>query len=178
MSIRCRAFIATSLDGFIARPGGEVDWLPTESSDDYGYGEFFASVDALVMGRNTFELVLGFGAWPYGDKPVVVLTSRPESLTVPEESSVTAATGPIPDLVKSLEADGYGDVYVDGGRTVQEFIKARELDAITISRIPVLLGEGIALFGWTDGDVALRHEQTRAYPDGLVQSRYSFVYET
>lgn len=167
-------YIATSLDGFIARDNGAIDWLPVggDPGEDYGFREFFDSVDALVMGRNTYELVLTFGGWPYGDKPVVVLTSR--SLEIPEahRGRVEVMAAPPREVVRRLEERGLRRLYVDGGKTVQGFLAEGLIQRLIITRIPVLIGRGIPLFGPLPQDIHLRHVETRQYPSGLVQSEY------
>ncbi len=175
--LKAYSFIATSLDGFIAREDGGIDWLPTYGDEDYGYEEFFSSIDALVLGRNSYELILGFETWPYGDKPVVVLSSRPDQIPRPDGGRVHTSGGRVEEVVRDLTDSGYERVYVDGGKTIQAFIRSKALHAITISRIPVLLGSGIPLFGELEADVNLVHEATRSFPDGLVQSRYRFDYD-
>lgn len=170
--MKASVFIATSLDGYIARENGAIDWLPTGGNEDYGYREFANSVDTIVMGRHTFETVLGFGSWPY-DRPVIVLTSRP--LVIPEHLADRAdvMTGPPPAVVEQLEQRGARHLYVDGGNTITRFLDARLITDLTITRVPVLLGAGIPLFGRFGGDVNLRHVDTRAFANGLVQSRYA-----
>lgn len=172
--MRASVFIATSVDGFIARKDGSIDWLgnPEADGEDYGYQEFFASVDVLVMGRNTYETVLGFGAWPYGDKRVVVLSRRPLMFPPGVPSSVSASSDEPAALVQRLEAEGARHLYIDGGITIQRFLAAGLINELTITRIPLLLGEGIPLFGPTGGDLPLQHVATRAFPNGFVQSRY------
>lgn len=167
-------FIATSLDGYIARPDGTLDWLPPipETGDDYGYHAFMADVDALVMGRNTYEVILSFGPWPYAGKRVVVLsTSQPP---VPAElATAVEVTAAAPEaLLARLAAEGVRKVYLDGGRTIQGFLAAGLVDELIVSRVPVLLGAGIPLFGPLEHDIALDHLTTKAHPSGLVQSRY------
>lgn len=176
MGIKSSVFIATSLDGFIARKNGDLDWLPGsdgQTGEDLGYEQFIASVDTLVMGRNTYELVQTFGEWPYGGKRVVVLSSRfpkiPERLAEGVEGSSASPA----ELMRQLQRSGSTHVYVDGGKTIQSFLGANLIQEITITRIPVLLGEGIPLFGPLAGDIKLRHESTKAFDSGLVQSRYS-----
>jgi dihydrofolate reductase len=165
-------FIATSLDGFIARPDGAIDWLPTDTSEDFGYNAFMESVDALVMGRETFELVLTFGGWPYGDKPVFVLTSSPAGIAPPSGAVCEALAGAPHEIVAALSARGHARVYLDGGITIQRFLAAGLVDRMIITRIPVLLGRGRPLFGDVPNDVSLEHVTTRAFPSGLVQSEY------
>lgn len=174
-SPKVSVFIAASLDGFIARPDGGLDWLEgaeDAGGEDYGYGRLMASVDRLVMGRNTFDTVLAFPAWPYGETPVVVLTHRPLALPAgfPGRVSVSAETPGA--LVQRLGDEGARHLYVDGGRTIQGFLAAGVVDEMTLTRIPVLLGAGIPLFGPTGGDILLRHVETRAFPNGYVQSTY------
>ena len=162
-------FVGTSLDGFIARPNGAFDFLPDEP-EPHGFEEFLASVDALVMGRNTFEVVLPFPEWPYGDKRVVVLSSRPVEHPKVEHMSGTPA-----EIVAKLAASGAHHLYVDGGFTIQEFVRAGLVDRFIITRVPVLIGEGISLFGTVPHDIKLRHVGTRTFPSGLVQSEYEVV---
>lgn len=175
-------YIATSLDGFIAREDGGIDWLPTESSEpagteaepeDYGYRAFMATVDALVMGRNTWELVRGFATWPYGDKRVVVLTNRPFDIPLELEDRVETMAGPALEIVDRMAARGAQHLYVDGGKTVQGFLAAGLIDRLIVTRIPILLGRGIPLFGPLPHDVPLRHVTTRIWANGLVQSEYA-----
>lgn len=173
--MKASVFIATSLDGFIARPDGGLDWLgdpPEEGAEDYGYKKFMDTVDALVMGRSTYEKVLTFGGWPYGSKPVVVLSHHP--LQIPEsiaESVETMSCSPV-ELVKLLSKRGADHLYVDGGKTIQSFLEAGLIQRLIITRIPVLIGGGIPLFGPLQRDVRLRHIGTRVFPRGLEQSVY------
>ena len=178
-------FIATSLDGFIARENGGIDWLSdgggsaaVQATDggDYGYTAFFESMDAIVMGRNTYELARTFSNWPYGKTPVIVLTSRP--LKIPKELSKTVESmaGTPKAIADRLASRDLTQLYVDGGKTVQQFIDAGLIRRIIITRIPILLGSGIPLFGkLKNGDVRLRHVSTRTFSSGLVQSEYEVV---
>jgi len=165
-------FIATSLDGYIARPDGALDWLPGNDVEEHGYDEFMAAVDALVMGRNTFETVLSFNAWPYGTKPVVVLTSRPSKVVAPDGAVCEAMSGTPQEIVARLSERGMTHLYIDGGITVQRFLEAGLIQRMIITRIPVLLGSGIPLFGALSHDIRLTHVATRSYASGLVQSEY------
>jgi len=165
-------FIATSLDGFIARPDGALDWLPQDGGEPHGYDEFIASVDTIVIGRKTFETVLGFPAWPYGEKRVVVLSSRPLDLSVVKDGVVEQMSGPPPEIVSRLAASGAKHAYIDGGVTIHGFLRAGLIQRLIVTRVPVLLGGGIPLFGSLPRDVRLRHVATRAYRSGLVQSEY------
>jgi dihydrofolate reductase len=165
-------FIGTSVDGFIARPNGALDFLP-EDAEPHGYIEFTASVDAIVIGRNTFETVLAFPSWPYGKKRVVVLSSRPVDLSAVQGGVVEQMGGEPAEIVAKLAAKGATHLYVDGGITIQRFLRAGLVHRLIITRVPVLIGEGVPLFGKLDKDVRLRHIATRHYPSGLVQSEYA-----
>ena len=165
-------FIGASVDGFIARGDGGLDWLPEGGGEPHGYLEFMASVDALVIGRNTFEIVLGFDPWPYGDKRVVVLASKPVDLSAVSGGRVEQMAGTPAEIVARLAASGAHHLYVDGGITIQRFLSAGLIDRLIITRVPVLIGEGIPLFGALPHDVRLEHVATRPYPSGLVQSEY------
>ena len=165
-------FIATSLDGFIARANGDIDWLPPGGGEEHGYDAFMATVDALVIGRKTYETVLTFDTWPYGKKPVYVLSTRELAPALPG-AMVERLSGAPTKIVAQLAARGVGHVYVDGGITIQGFLQAGLIQRLIITRIPVLLGAGIPLFGALDRDIALRHVGTRQYASGLVQSEYA-----
>lgn len=168
-------FIGTSLDGFIARPNGELDFLPEGGGEPHGYDEFIAGVDALVIGRKTFEKVLTFGVWPYGDKRVVVLSSHPIDLSAAGGGVVEQMAGSPAEIVAQLAASGAHNLYVDGGITIQGFLRAGLIQRLIITRVPVLIGEGIPLFGTLPHDIRLHHVATRHYPSGLVQSEYHVV---
>jgi dihydrofolate reductase len=164
-------FVGVSIDGFMARADGGLDWLPEGGGEPHGYAEFIATVDALVIGRNTFEIVEAFETWPYGSKPVVAPSSRPLDLSrVP--ATVEQMAGPPAEIIAKLAARGIHHLYVDGGIVIQDFLRAGLVDRLTVTRVPVLIGEGIPLFGPLPGDVHLDHVATRAYPSGLVQSEY------
>jgi dihydrofolate reductase len=165
-------FVGTSVDGFIARPNGDLDWLPPGGGEPHGYDEFIASVDAIVIGRKTFEKVLTFDAWPYADKRVVVLSSRPLDLSAVRGGVVEQMAGTPAEIVSRLAGSGAHHLYVDGGITIQGFLRAGLVQRLLITRVPVLIGDGIPLFGTLPGDVRLRHVVTRDYPSGLVQSEY------
>jgi dihydrofolate reductase len=165
-------FIATSLDGFIARLDGALDWLPADGGEPHGYEEFIATVDAIVIGRKTFETVLTFEAWPYGTKPVIVLSSNPSTLKAPAGAVCDFMTGSPVEIVARLGARGLAHLYVDGGITIQKFLEAGLIQRVTITRIPVLLGGGIPLFGPLSHDIWLEHVATRAFRSGMVQSEY------
>jgi dihydrofolate reductase len=168
-------FVGTSVDGFIARSNGALDFLPEGGGEPHGYDEFIASVDAIVIGRKTFETVLSFPAWPYGDKRVVVLSSRPLDLSAVVGGVVEQMGGSPAEIVSQLAARGVHHLYVDGGITIQGFLRAGLIQRLVITRVPVLIGDGIPLFGTLPRDVRLRHLMTRHYPSGLVQSEYTIA---
>jgi dihydrofolate reductase len=175
--VKISVFAGLSLDGFLARPNGDLDFLETAGSEAHGYEEFIATIDTVVMGRKTFEIVLGFGTWPFGERPVVVLSSRPVELSTASARGgrVEHMSGPPADIVSRLSARGAQHVYVDGGITIQGFLRAGLIQRLVISRVPILIGEGIPLFGALRRDVPLRHVATRAFPGGLVQSEYEIA---
>lgn len=168
-------FVGTSLDGFIARPNGDLDWLMGEGDGaEHGYDEFIADIDVIVMGRKTFDKVLTFDVWYYGKKQVVVLSNRPVDLSAARARGgiVEQMSGPPADIVSKLAAGGARHLYVDGGITIQEFLRAGLIQRIVITRVPVLIGDGIPLFDSLPRDVHLRHVTTRTFPGGAVQSEY------
>jgi dihydrofolate reductase len=169
--MKASVFIGTSLDGFIARTNGDLDFLPPGGGEPHGYNEFMATVDALVIGRKTFETVLTFDTWPYGAKPVVVLSARPLA-PAPLGAVVERMSGPPAEIVSQLAARGIRHVYVDGGITIQRFLQDGLIQRLIITRVPVLIGTGIPLFGPVPRDIVLRHVGTRQYASGLVQSEY------
>jgi dihydrofolate reductase len=171
-------FIATSLDGYIARSNGSLDWLSTHaaSADDHGYRNFIRGIDGIVMGRGTFETVLSFDAWPY-EKPVVVMS---RSLTHADVRADVIDKVTVTDLVPTavmemLSAKGWRRAYVDGGQVIQSFLRAGLIDDMVVTRIPVLLGSGLPLFGPLDRDLRLKHLGTTAFRSGLVQSKYEIL---
>ncbi|MCW2269712.1 dihydrofolate reductase family protein [Pseudomonas sp. JUb96] len=172
MTLKTSVYIATSLDGFIARESGELDWLmvATSSSDDHGYAAYMATIDTLVMGRNTFEKVLTFGEWPYPHKRVVVLSSTLSQADAGQ--NVEVHPGPLADLLDYLQETGAKSLYLDGGKVIQSFLREGWLDELTITRIPVLLGSGISLFGALAEDVVLQHVRSTTFENGFVQSTY------
>ena len=167
-------FVGTSVDGFIARVNGALDFLPAGGGEPHGYEEFMATVDALVIGRNTFETVLGFEEWPYGGKRVAVLSSKPVNLilALTRGGVVEQMNGSPAEIAAKLAASGAHHLYVDGGITIQRFLRAGLVRRLIITRVPVLIGEGIPLFGSLPHDVRLRHVTTQHYASGLVKSEY------
>ena len=176
----CAVFVGVSLDGFIARPNGDLDWLMGEGggdSSEYGYNEFIADIDAIVMGRKTFEKVLTFEKWYYGKKRIVVLSRQPIDLSIAQGRGgiVERMAGPPKEIVSKLAASGANRLYVDGGLTIQEFLRAGFIHRLIVSRLPVLIGEGIPLFGSLPHDIRFNHVATRTFPGGMVQSEYHLL---
>lgn len=165
-------FCGVSVDGFLARPNDALDFLDAGGNQPHGYEEFIASVDVVVMGRKTFEVVLTFGKWFYGKKPVVVLSSCPLDFSAIKGGVVERMTGEPSEIATQLKARGFKHAYIDGGITIQRFLSAGLIDSLVITRVPVLIGEGIPLFGPLPRDITLTHVATRSYPGGLVQSEY------
>ena len=171
-------YIAASLDGFIARRDGDLDWLmkqPVEG-EDYGYDAFLDSVDGLVMGRGTYQKVLTFGDWPY-PKPVVVLSRSlsAEDLRADLVGKVRILDASPTEIMEALSEEGWKRAYVDGGLVIQAFLRDGLIKDMTLTRLPVLLGDGIPLFGPLDHDIDLKHVETTAYASGLVHSRYEVL---
>jgi dihydrofolate reductase len=173
--MRASVFVGTSVDGFIARRNGDFDFLPEGGGEPHGYDEFMSSVDVLVIGRNTFEKVLTFEKWPYAEKRVVVLSSRPIDVSSVRGATIEHMSGSPAEITNRLAAGGASHAYIDGGITVQRFLHARLIQRLTITRVPVLIGEGIPLFGWLPHDVQLRHLYTETYSSGMVKSEYEVL---
>lgn len=172
--MKASVFVGVSVDGFMARPDGALDFLPPGGGEPHGYEAFMASVDALVIGRKTYETVLGFDNWPYGDKPIFVMSGRPLA-PYPPDAVVEHVNGSPKDVVATLAARGIRHIYVDGGMTIQGFLNARLVQRFIVTRVPVLIGTGISLFGPTTHDILLKHIATRQFASGLVQSEYEIV---
>ncbi|HET6922693.1 MAG TPA: dihydrofolate reductase family protein [Anaeromyxobacteraceae bacterium] len=170
---RCSVFVGVSLDGFIAGPDGALDWLAPFEGTEHGYQAFFDAVDAVVIGRATYDVVLGFGTWPYAGKRVVVLTHRPPSARHGEAFLAGAPEA----VVARLAADGVRRAYVDGGAVVSQFLAAGLVDDLTLTFVPVLLGDGIRLFRAPLPERSFRLAGAQTYPSGLVQVRYTAAAE-
>jgi dihydrofolate reductase len=171
------AYIAASLDGYIADANGGIEWLERANAvvpagEDFGYGRFIAGIDAMAMGRRTFEQVTRFASWPYGALPVLVLSRTLSRLPGEVPTSVQLFDRPLDEFVAMATARGYRTVYVDGGQLIQSFLAAGLLDEITVTRIPVLLGGGTPLFGPLPAPLRMELAESRAYPFGYVQTTY------
>lgn len=171
-------FIATSLDGFIARENGDIDWLlkHDQADEDHGYDDFIKDIDVIVMGRGTFEAVLSMGDWFY-TRPVLVLSAHLAQQEVPSElnGKVRFSDQKPKKAMAMLQSEGVRRAYVDGGRIIQSFIELGMISDMVITNVPILLGTGRPLFGGCQRDVALAHKGTRSFPSGLVQSRYDVI---
>lgn len=175
MPVKVSVYIAASLDGFIARKNGDIDWLTGgEADQDYGYAAFIATIDHIVMGRNTYEKVLSFGAWPY-NKKVIVLTSRSLNLAPELEGKAESLQLSPPELIREMEDRGVQHIYLDGGVTIQRFLQEGLVHEMTITTIPVLIGEGLPLFGSLDRTVKLELMRSESFSNGFVQSRYKVL---
>ena len=167
-------FIATSLDGFIARLDGGLDWLETANTagEDHGYQGFMDGIDGIVMGRATFDVASRFDPWPY-DKPLLVLSRKLDPADIPSHLAdrITIVRS-VSDALAEGQRRGWDRVHVDGGATIRAFLDVDAIRDMVITRIPVLLGTGLPLFGPLSEDLPLRHVETRSFPSGLVQSRY------
>lgn len=177
MTIKCSVYIAASVDGYIATLDGGIEWLerPEYSSSPMkglSYEEFISTVDALVMGRNTFEKALTFGAWPYEGTPVVVLSSADVTIPAHLGDAVRHESGEPIEIIERLAKAGMRHLYIDGGVTIQRFLKDRLIGELTITRIPVLLGAGLPLFGGAGPEQRLRLLEATASDNGFVQERY------
>ena len=172
--MKASVFVGTSLDGFIARANGAFDFLPPGGGEPHGYEEFMATVDALVIGRKTYETVLGLDAWPYGKKPTFVLSTH-SLAPAPAGAILERMSGSPAEIVSQLVNRGIQHVYVDGGITIQRFLQAGLIQRLTITRVPVLIGTGIPLFGVIPHDITLKHIATHQYASGLVKSEYEIA---
>jgi dihydrofolate reductase len=170
--MKLSVFCGVSVDGFLARTNHALDFLDAGGAEPHGFEEFFKSVDVLVIGRKTFEVVLAFDKWPYGKKSVVVLSSRRLDFSSIKGGVVEQMTGEPAEIAAQLKARGFKHAYVDGGITIQRFLNAGLIDRLVVTRVPVLIGEGIPLFGPVPRDIPLHHVATRTYRGGLVQSEY------
>ncbi|MDN5304522.1 MAG: hypothetical protein PWP46_1408 [Fusobacteriaceae bacterium] len=168
-------YIATSLDGYIARENGEIDWLnniENPDNSDFGFNEFISRIDAIVMGRKTYEIVTSFGGeWPY-IKPVFVLTNTLNKIPDKLKDKVFLINGEPEEIIKKLNKKGYRELYIDGGTTINSFLKNNLIDELIITRVPIILGSGIPLFNKLDKQIELKHIETISYNNGLVKSVY------
>ena len=170
-------YIATSLDGYIAGQKGEIDWLdsfpdPDTPESDFGYGEFINRVDALLMGKNTFDKVLTFGEWPY-EKRVFVLSHSLKEVPAHLTGKVQIVSGEIEEVLQDLSDQGYKDLYIDGGKVIRDFLRKDLIEEMYITRLPILLGQGIPLFGKMNNPVRFNKVESIVLNKYLVMSRYA-----
>ena len=173
--MKVTVFMAISFDGFIADENGAVDWLNALSQsepgngEDYGYSALLASVDALAMGRNTFDQVLLFEGWHYASLPVIVLSTRPPAQNIPAEARVSFASGSPGELLADWEGRGFNHIHLDGGQVVDDFLRADLIDKMVLTQVPAVLGNGIPLFQQALDMNIWSLESTTSYPNGFVQ---------
>ncbi|MBI5223710.1 dihydrofolate reductase [Candidatus Micrarchaeota archaeon] len=171
---RCLVYIATSLDGYIAKKGGELGWLeqfPNPDGSDFGFEKFIQGIDAIVMGRKTFEKVLEFERWPY-KKPVFVISTTIKNIPKKLEKQAELIHGKPNEILERLAKRKLNSIYIDGGKTIQSFLAEDLIDELTITRVPIILGDGIPLFVKTDKEIEFEHVKTEVYKNGLVKSYY------
>jgi dihydrofolate reductase len=167
------AYVGTSLDGFIARADGDITWLTRFANEDaiQAYKEFTSRIDAIMIGRGTFEKVLTFPSWPY-EKKVFVLSTTITDLPEGLRDKVAVLSMPPRELLDHLGAKGFSNIYVDGGKVIQTFLSSGLIDELIIATVPVLIGSGIPLFGMLDADIQFKHIRTAVAANGLVRSYY------
>lgn len=186
--MKCSVYIATSADGYIATPEGDVDWLHAAgnpaadmgNNSDMGFNDFMASVDCMIMGRKCMEKISSFNLtpeqWPYGDTKIFVLS---HSLKVSPENlrgKVEMYSGDIPALINQLEGKGFEHAYIDGGATITSFINLQLINEMTITKAPVILGEGIPLFGKINNKIKLINSEAIGFPNNFIQVKYGVNY--
>ncbi|MFT6502025.1 MAG: dihydrofolate reductase [Crocinitomicaceae bacterium] len=186
--MKCSVFIATSVDGFIAKSDGSVDWIHTAGNPkvdlgneaDMGFNDYLASVDCLIMGRKCMDVISNMNLtpeqWPYGSVRIVVLSTTLKKAPANMKGKIELYSGDLNALVAQLESEGFEHAYIDGGTTIQGFLKLQLIDEITITKAPILLGEGIPLFGKTDQAIQLIESKATAFPNGFVQLNYKVRY--
>ncbi len=186
--MKCSVYIATSADGFIARKDGGIDWLETAGKKDVDLGDdadmgmkaYMAAIDCMIMGRKSMEIIDSFNLtpeqWPYGDTRIIVLSTTLKELPKSMINKVEIYSGEINSLMEQLENEGHKHAYVDGGKTIQSFINLELINEMTITRIPVLLGEGIPLFGKTIKDIKLKNCSARCFANDFIQEFYQVSY--
>jgi dihydrofolate reductase len=166
-------YIGTSLDGFIARKDGDIDWLVQFATDEaiQAYKEFIRKIDAIIIGRGTFEKILSFPTWPY-EKEVFVLSTSIKQIPDIKKEKVTVLSMKPRELLKHLSDKGFSSIYVDGGKVIQDYLKEDLVDELIISKAPIILGSGIPLFNYLDNELQFEHRRTKVQSNGLVRSYY------
>jgi dihydrofolate reductase len=171
--MKTAVYVGTSLDGFIARKDGDITWL-TQFADENAiasYKEFMDRIDAIVIGRGTFEKVLTFPSWPY-ERDVFLLSSTIKKLPDQAKGKATILSMPPAEILRHLSNEGFSNLYIDGGKVIQAFLKEDLIDELVIAKVPVLIGSGIPLFDELDVDIQFKHIRTAAFSNGLVRSYY------
>ena len=175
MNKKNSVFIATSLDGYIADKNGRIDWLysiPNPENNDMGYAEFTNGIDALVMGRTTFETVLGFDVdWPY-EKPVFVLSNKLKAIPESHKDKAYLVKGTLTDILEQIHEKGYQKLYIDGGTTIRNFLKADLIDEMVLTTIPILLGGGSSLFTELPNEQKFELIGTKTFLNQITQNHY------
>ncbi|MCK6264449.1 dihydrofolate reductase family protein [Vibrio sp. ZSDE26] len=186
--MKCSVFIATSFDGFIATKDGGVDWLHScgnqvaEMGDhaDMGFFNYMASIDCMIMGRKCMEKIASMNLtdeqWPYGDTRIIVLSNTLSEAPDNMKSRVEMYQGDIKALVNKLESEGFSHAYIDGGTTIQAFLQLELINELIITRAPLILGQGIPLFGPTSRPIKLEQASAKAFPNDFIQVRYKVSY--
>lgn len=186
--MKCSAYIATSLDGFIAHKDGNIDWLDTAGKPDaemgedadMGFFEFINSVDCIIMGRKTMEWIsdmnLSDDQWPYGFLKIIVLSKTLKEPPLNLKDKIEIYSGDINDLIKKLDEDGYCKAFIDGGNTIQSFMNLKLLNEITLTKAPVILSSGISLFEKVTQDVKFEQATAVCYPNEFIQEHYTLKY--
>ena len=171
--MKTSVYIGTSLDGFIAKTDGNIDWLTQYANDDaiHAYEEFMNGIDAIVIGRGTFEKILTFPSWPYEKKAFVLSTSLKQLPDTLNDKAIILSMKP-KELLTYLSGMGFSSIYVDGGKVIQDFLKEDAIDELIISKVPLLIGNGIPLFGFLSADLKFKHMRTEIQSNGLVRSYY------
>jgi dihydrofolate reductase len=171
--MKTTVYVGTSLDGFIARKDGDIDWLVKYQNKEVhdSYNEFISRIDAMVIGRGTYEKVLSFPEWPYEKKVFVLSTSLKQIPGTLNEKATLVAMKPA-ELLNYLSDKGFSNIYIDGGKVIQSFLREDLVDELIITKVPELIGTGIPLFGYLDNDLRFEHIKTNIYSDGLVKSQY------
>ena len=169
------AYIGHSIDGYIADKNGGIDWLneiPNPNNDDFGFAEFMGKVDAIVMGRNTFEMVQSFGMWPY-TKPVYVISSRLKTLSEEYSGKAKILNLKPAQIIEKLREIGHTDLYIDGGALIQSFLSEDLMDELIITAIPILLGGGVSLFGDLPKPMKFKLKKSEVLLNSLVKNHYT-----
>ena len=184
--MKCSVYIATSADGFIATPEGSVDWLMAAANTQepvemaLSFEDYLKTVDCLIMGRKCMEQIASFNLsaeqWPYGDLRIIVLSKSISEVPDGLPGKVEMYAGEIPDLIAELEAEGYQHAYVDGGSVITSFLNLQLINEMTVSQAPIILGDGLRLFGKVDKTIKLQDVKSEAYENGFIQSHYALQY--